>query len=273
MRSYIVDRQGLEWFSELQKVGEPPHPSIEATHRVKTDYENGRDDRPYLPMVFVFDDRRCTLTREWQYYFVAMNYGKKDNNISHDWTDDIAFCNHTGFYGKSHRRNYIMQDDMQNALPQTDKTRTCGDAKLHLTPTGIIINTRDISLSQMGDMSKDDFVSKVGSETIPQGKVLCLNGSNPPELKPGMSHPVSTQDAHTAFERYVYNPRDTPLYFFPCTTTGADNHAHAWPNSAKYPWYKNGSEPVTFMFHLAPGGDITYPPEQWTGNTPYLETL
>lgn len=223
------------------KVGDTsaPQPGSVATHRVKTDYENGRDDRPRLPMVFVFDDRRVTLTFEWQMYFVAINYGMQDNNISHVWDDNVAFCNNTGFQGSHNRRNYIMMEDLENDLPQLDKTRTCGDALLYME----------------------------------NGKVLCLNGTHNPLLKPGAAYPKNTQEAYGSWERWLYNPRDNPVYFFPCTATGNDNRAHPWANGGLYSWYKNGTTPVTWMFHVAPNADITYPPQQWTNNTPYLVEL
>lgn len=229
----------LDVHVQLPGTETPSNPGSTPTHRVKTDAENGRFDRPKLPMVFVFNEYKVVLTFEWQMYFVAINYGMKANNISHTWNDDVAFCNNSGFQGDHHCRNYILMEDLNNELPKLDKTRICGDARFSMT----------------GD------------------KVLCMNGTNSPLLKPGYSHPQNTQEAFGAFERYLYNPRDNPCYFFPCTTTGADHNAHAWPGAAYYQWYKGGTEPVTWMFMVAPNGEITYPPAQWTNNTPYVEKL
>src|SRR5512147_1529550 len=75
------------------------------THRVKTDFETGRFDRPYLPMVYVFDENKTTVTKEWQMYLVAINYGMRANNIAHILNDDVAFCNNSGLAGDHHRRN------------------------------------------------------------------------------------------------------------------------------------------------------------------------
>lgn len=217
-------------------------PTKVATHRVKTDFENGRSDRPELPMVFVFDERRVTLTKEWQMYYVAINFNMVANNISRSWDDNVAFCNNTGFHGDHNRRNYILMEDLNNDLPQLDKTRICGDARFHMEGTS----------------------------------VLCMNGTINPLLKPGAVHPQSTAEAYGAFDRYVYNPRDNPCLFFPATVTGNDFHAHSWPMKAGtgfYPWHKNGAEPVLWMFLVAPNGTITYPPQQMSNNTPILETL
>lgn len=217
-------------------------PTNTPTHRVKTDYENGRSNRPKLPMVFAFDDRRVVLTKEWQMYYVAMNYNMVANNISRSWDDNVAFCNNTGFNGSHNCRNYILMEDLNNDLPKLDKTRICGDAVLHMEGT----------------------------------QVLCMNGTSNPLLKPGAVHPQSTQEAYGAWDRYVYNPRDNPCLFFSATVTGTDFHAHPWPMQAgtgMYPWWRNGTEPVLWMFLVAPQATITYPPQQWTDATPYIEAL
>jgi hypothetical protein len=193
-------------------------------------------------MVFFFDERKVILTKEWQMYYVAINFNMVINNISRSWEDNVAFTNGTGFGGHTHARNYITMQDLNNPLPKYDKTRICGDAQFHME----------------------------------NGKVLCMNGTSNPLLKPGMTHPQSTQEAYGAFERYLYNPRDNPMLFYPSTVTGNDFHSHAWPMKAGtglYPWYKDGTTPVLYQFLVAPGGVITYPPDKWTDNTPILETL
>lgn len=227
------------------KIGAPPitdDPTRLATHRVKTDFENGRTNRPQLPMVSVFDERKVSLTKEWQMYFVACNYTMVDNNISRAWDDNVAFCNNTGFHGSHNRRNYILMEDLDNDLPQLDKTRICGDARFHMEGTS----------------------------------VLCMDGTSNPLLKPGAVHPQNTAEAHGAFDRYLYNPRDNPCLFFPATVTGNDFHAHPWPmkeGTGRYSWWRDGTEPVLWMFLVAPMAQITYPPQQWTDNTPYIEEL
>jgi hypothetical protein len=253
--------------AKITRPDTPPSgdPTTIATHRVKTDYENGRSDRPELPMVFVWDERKVILTKEWQMYYVAINFNMVVNNISRSWDDNVAFTNNTGFNGTTHARNYIMMQDLNNDLPKYDKTRTCGDALHNMKVVPMTAHIAEV----MGYTNIANAPAEVYS-------ILCMNGTSNPLLKPGFTHPQSTEEAYGAFDRYLYNPRDNPMLFFASTVTGNDFHSHAWPMKAgtgMYPWYKNGTTPVLWQFVLAPGGECYFPPKQRSGNTPYLETL
>jgi hypothetical protein len=156
-------------------------------------------------------------------------------------------------------------EDLDNELPRMDKTRTCGDALHNLKLVPMTEHIADI-------MGYDNYAN-APDEVY---SILCMNGTINPLLKPGFTHPQSTAEAYGAFDRYLYNPRDNPMLFFPATVTGNDNHAHSWPmksGTGFYPWYKNGTIPVLWMFMMAPNGEAYFPPKQRTGNTPYLETL
>lgn len=241
-RVYVVDSQGVEWFSDLKKVEEPvnggPAP-LTLTHRIMTDAEIGRTNRYNMPMVWVFNDVHVVLTKEWQMYLVAINHGMpRPNNISHIIGDGVAYCNRTGTGGKAHRRDYITMQNLDQRDPETDKTRSSGDAKLHLS----------------------------------NGAVAMLDGTKPPPLKAGFAHPQNTAEAYNSIDRYVYTPQYYPEYFCANYTTGNDGNCHPWPNGALYPWWKNGTEPVSFFFHVAKS-TVTYPPTQWTDNTPYMKEI
>lgn len=236
MRVYVTKNK-IEWYSDMIKIDRPS--SLPLTHRVLTDLEIGRTDRRNLPMVWVFNDDNVKFTKEWQMYLVAINYGMpRPNNISHIIGDEVAYFNHTGTGGKANRRDWILMENLENPDPSTDKTRTCGEATINL---------------------KDHIVAM-------------LDGTKPPLLKPGFSHPQSTIEAYMSNDRYVYTPRYYPEYFFANYTTGNDGKAHSWPNGAIYSWWKNGTEPVSFFMHVG-SAPVYYPPKDWTDNTPYLDPL
>lgn len=236
---HITDRDNIEWEGPLAKVEEPVPPHLQVTHRVKTDEEIGRTNRPGMPMVFVWNNEHVVFTREWQYYLCACNPGMRLNNIAHMLANGVAFCNKTGVGSPAYRRNWILKEDLDSSKdPETDKTRTCGDAQVR-------------------------WIS---------GSVSMLDGSKPPLLKPGFVHPSSPEEALTAIDRYMYTPQANPEFFCPCTNVGPSGRANPWAHGALYPWYQNGTTPVTFFMHIARAG-VTYPPAQWTENTPQLEAL
>ena len=214
-----------------------PNPNL---YRVLTDMEIQRFDRPRMPQVFVFSGDRVNLTREWQYFIRAINYGMILERVSAIFHYGRAFANGTGFGDPDDPRiNYFLNEDLDAPeLPQLDKVRTCGDATIEMIA----------------------------------GKVSMMDGTKPPLLKSGQTHPKTIQEAATAFERYLYNPRDYPWMFFAATTTKDDFTLGNFPNGAVYPWYKGGLTPATFLPHVAPTA-IYYPPKQWTDNTPTLKKL
>jgi hypothetical protein len=209
-------------------------------------------------MVFVFDDFNCTFGQQWQYYLRAINYNASIQMCSRMMDDNVAFMNGSGTAGKSRRRNWLKVEDMESKDPETDKTRTCGDARIQMNP---IVPTAEI-------LAKLKY--REGDKVPTIYRVTFLDGTKPPPLKVGYSYPRSLREI--SIEAYVYTPATHPAYFTPATTTGSDGKAHSWPNSPTYPWYKSGNTPVAFWPHVAVG-PVYYPPKQLTDNTPIVEEI
>lgn len=204
-------------------------------YRTLTDREVNRTNRIGMPMVFVFADVSMDLTREWQYYFCAINPGMDPKYISALLESKVAFTNSGN--GTDVCRNYITGENMGvDKLPKFDKVRTCGDS----TP---------------------EMIGNV---------VTMMDGTKPPALKPGYSQPATLAEA--TLGKYLFTPQGNPNLFFACVATGSDLNPNPLPHGALYPWYKNGRTPVTFLPHVSPVS-ITYPPARVTENTPTLAAL
>jgi hypothetical protein len=208
-------------------------------YRVLTDYELGRTNRPRLPMVFHFRETVLPISREWQWYLIAINPGMALNAVAHLLMDGVAFCNNTGLNMPGDpRQNWITNEDLTSSrLPAWSKCFTCGD-----------------NLVQIID-----------------GIITAFDGSKPPPLKPGYTWPMSREQALNP-EIYRYMPQSYPHMFFAAHTTGTDFHAHPFPNGALYPWYMDGKTPVSFLPHVA-AGVLYWPPDKVVDNTARLVKL
>lgn len=206
---------------------------VPPTHRVQTDYEIHRQDRVRLPMVFVFDNNHVRFTKEWQYFLRGVNMGMAVAAVGNLMLDGRAFFNGTGTGGKAQRRNWLTAENLDAKDPETDKTRTCGDATLIMSGTTVVM----------------------------------FDGTKPPPLKPGFTQPKTLEEV--SMDIYLYNPRTHPTMFCAAVSTGPDYKPRPFPNGALYWWYKGGTTPVSFFPHvgLLP---VTWPPSTWTDNTPHI---
>lgn len=205
-------------------------------YRVLTDIEltPPRLNRNRMPMVWIFLSLPVTLTKYWQWYLCAINYGMLRKHIAALLDYKKAFANGTGLGDPGDpRQNWITNENLKAPkLPQFDKVRTCGDAVVEMV----------------------------------EGVVTMLDGTKPPPLKPGYAQPRTINEASP--EIYLYTPQNTPELFFACVNS-VDGEPRPFPNGATYSWYKNGLTPVTFLPHVSPL-QVTYPPVKITDNTPTL---
>lgn len=164
---------------------------------------------------------KVKLTRDWQFYLVAINYAMNPKHITPLLGWKKAFTNMTGF-GKpgEPKRNYITGEGMSATEdPRFDKDRTC-------------------SLSMLsGIVAGDSLIVRV------------LDGNRPPPLKEGRKYPQRLEDID--INDYLYNPRDNWDLFFAANVVNRDGALIPFPNGAIYPWYFNGRHPVTFMPHVS----------------------
>lgn len=191
------------------------------------------------PAVFPLSDEQMKVTKEWQYFLVAINPGMKLHNVSGLLNNSKAYCNHHGFISdeadKSDgpRANFIKEEDLNADLPVFNKVFTHARA------------------------------THTGREVTEGGKTFLivdtLDGTNPPPMKPGKARPQKLKDIR--MEDYLYNPKETPLLFFVSNNVALDGRLFPFPKGSKYSWMPN-TDFYVFM-PLVSDKVVKSPLEEW----------
>lgn len=210
---------------------------ISLTTKPKIQYYQHREDKEvygYIrpcaiggcPAVFVLlePNLKTEMTKDWQYYLIAINYGMDLGDISAILDYRLAFANGTGLTNpNTPRRDYILEKNLNaRENPRLDKDRTCSRSILTGTEVG-------------------DYL-----------KLTTMDGNNPPPMKPGKSRPQTI--AEIRFEDYLYNPRDNREMFLVANTVSVKAQGNTsvapFPRGARYSW-TNDNMPYTFVPHVS----------------------
>lgn len=164
------------------------------------------------PAVFVLNEpkNKVLLTKDWQYYLIAINYGMMIEDIYLLLDDHLAFCNQTGFANLDNpgRKDYFFSRLNYDEYPRFDKDRTC---------------------------SRNLLTGEVVGDNL---KVFTMNGNEPPPMKPGKRLPQSISEINLA--DYLYNPREHRWMFVVAnrvtTKPGNMTSVAPFPRGARYDW-------------------------------------
>lgn len=212
---------------------------ISLTTKLKVQLYQHKEDKDVLgfvrpcavggcPAVFVLNEPllKVEMTKDWQYYLIAINYNMTLENIAKILDDHLAFANETGLFDSVvPRRNYILGKDLNaRELPRLDKDRTCSRSFLSGTVIG----------------------SKL--------RLNLFDGNKPPPMKIGKSLPQTI--ANIRLEDYLYNPKDNPELFLVANLVSfkeKDNTSISpFPRGAIYNW-TGDNMPYTFLPHISRG--------------------
>lgn len=224
----LIRKLGVLSDGSLQEL--PKRPPL-WTHRedVGTDLWNG-NLRPCAsggcPAVFVLKTPalKTQLTKDWQFYLLAINDHMTPYEMATELHFRLAFCNMTGLGDDDKpRRDYLRGKDLNaRELPRFDKDRTC-------------------SRSVMTGAVDGDYLL-----------VVTLDGNRPPPLKPGRSYPQRVEDVKA--DDYLYAPRTHRWLFFAANTvvaqTGGGSRLNPFPRGKVYPWTGDGRL-YTWFPHVA----------------------
>lgn len=184
------------------------------------------------PAVFVLKTpaEKVQLTKEWQFYLAAINYGMRPEDVAVELDYRLAFTNGTGLTKPGvPRRDYLRGRDLTaDELPKFDKDRTCSRSVM------------------TGTVSGDSLI------------VTTLDGKAPPPLKPGRRYPQTISEIR--MDDYLYNPRDHRWLFFAANTVGSasgGSKVYPFPRGASYPWTGDGWR-YTWFPHVS-CEEIRYP--------------
>lgn len=170
-----------------------------------------------IPAIVNLLAQSMKITREWQFAIRAWNYNMPVEKVSAIFGFEKAFTNGTGFGDPDDkRRNYLLSESLTSTEdPQFDKARTC----IRATHTGLT----------GGDYLYLDY----------------MDGTAPPELKPGKRQPRTVDEIN--IEDYLYTPQSHPWMFFACNNARAGGAVAPFDHGALYPWFMSGQRMVTWM--------------------------
>ena len=198
------------------------------------------------PAVFVLNEPKLKtkMTKDWQYYLIAINYGMDLVDIAALLDYRLAFANQTGLRNPNKpKRNWIEEKNLNaNDDPSLDKDRTC---------------------------SRNVLTGEVAGETL---RIKMFDGNKPPPMKLGKKLPQTI--AEIRIEDYLYNPRDNREMFCVANTVSVkekDNTSVApFPRGAIYEW-TGDNLPYTFIPHVS--REIIYYPLQFLIKVPVQDGL
>jgi hypothetical protein len=200
------------------------------------------------PAVFTLKEPRLKtfITKQWQYYLLAINYNMTLENVALLMHFELAFANGTGVGDDSDpRADFIREQNLFSPLPQFDKDRTCSRNLL----TGM----------------------KVGDNLL----VSTMDGNNPPPLKVGRLQPTAIEDIN--LDDYLYNPKDHPWMFVVAnrvtTKPGNQTSVAPFPRGGMYSWTGNNNlysfiplvsrevieYPLRHLYEIPQGADLPSP--------------
>lgn len=165
------------------------------------------------PAVFWLVENQMKITREWQYYLIAINRGMALQYVSHLLNNSVAYCNGHGFPadpGEAPYKNYILNEDLDAPdLPAFNKVFTHARA-CHVG-------------TEVTAASGNKFLL-----------VEAMDGTRPPLLKPGYRQPAKISEINP--DAYVFTPW-THRHLFSISNNVTDRgKLFPFDNGARYSW-------------------------------------
>jgi hypothetical protein len=184
-----------------------------------------RSCAPCPAVVVLKDDPHAVFTKQWQFYFRAINYNIPLRYISPNYGTTLAFFNGTGFPG---RHDWITGADADQKDPNADKVRTC--------VRNVITGVREGSML----------------------RVTTFDSRFPPALKIGRSYPNSVDEIN--IDDYTATPRTHPWMFVVESIVNKAGLVKPFDNGATYDW-KGDNHYYTFLPLISNHGygDVLYP--------------
>lgn len=182
------------------------------------------------PAVFVLKtEPHVFLTKQWQYFLIAINYSMDLGSVASLLHYRYAFCNFTGFGDPTDlRANFITGHNMFYKSPQFDKVRTCSRNVLTGTEVGGFL------------------------------KVKTFDSRNPPPLKPGKDYPKTISEINP--DDYLFMPRTHREMFLVANVVMSDGRVMQFPRGGLYEW-TGDNDPYSFLPHISNPdyGSVLYP--------------
>ena len=198
------------------------------------------------------EDSHTNITKQWQYYMLAINPNMSLDNVRLLLDNNLAFCNETGLRNRSDpRADYFYSQNLTEKPPQFDKVRTCSRNCL----TGVEIYSLGTALKATKNVLQGFLWSRKGTlqdvRDAISTRVLSVktfdSRSNPP-LKPGRTYPRTISEIDPA--DYLYTPQHHREMFIVANIVNRSGEVSQFPRGALYSWTQD-STIYSFLPHIS----------------------
>lgn len=209
------------------------------------------------------DDPHVFIDRQWQYYFVAINYNMPPTEVMVNLGYKTAYTNGTGFGDSSDpRANWITGQRLDAKSPQFDKVRS----NVRCVISGVEQYSLVTAIKSAQNVLKSFLWAKKGTlQDVRQAilvqnmlKVRTFDSTKSPPLKAGRSYPQSVSEINP--DDYLYLPQYNREMFLVANIVKPNGDVVQFDNGGLYDWTGDNT-PYTFLPHISnPNyGDVLYP--------------
>ena len=217
------------------------------------------------PAVFVMkDDNHVLITRQWQYYMLAINPAMTLEDVYLLMDNNLAFCNSTGFRNDSDpRADWFHNKDLTYKYPQFDKVRICSRNVV----TGVEQYSLVQALKAVRNVLQARVVARAGIADVRAAiltKVLNVSTFDSrfaPPLKFGKSYPTKPSEVNP--DDYLYLPQHNREKFIVANIVNRSGEVVQFPRGGLYSW-TNDNTPYSFLPVISNPtyGPVLYPIEK-----------
>lgn len=204
------------------------------------------------PAVFVLKgDPHSRISRQWQYYLLAINYNMTPENVASLLHYRLAYCNFTGLgHDSDPRANFITGDENTTLpLPNHDKVRT--------NSLNVLTGTEQLNIKESIRLAFKDLYSPTYKDGRRQLRfaatrnmlnVVTFDSRKNPPLKPGRTYPRNRSEINP--DDYLYMPQTHRHMFLVANVVKMNGDVYQFPRGATYPWVDDGLTPYSFLPHI-----------------------
>jgi len=201
------------------------------------------------PAVFVMkDDNHVLITKQWQYYMLAINPAMTLEDVYLLLDNNLAFCNSTGFRNDNDpRADWFHNRDLGCKPPQFDKVRICSRNAV----TGVEQYSLVQAIKAVGNVLQARLRAGIGTLADVRAAILTkvLNVSTfdsrfAPPLKPGRIYPTKISEINP--DDYLYLPRYNREKFIVANIVNRAGEVVQFPRGGLYSWTEDNT-PYSFL--------------------------
>jgi hypothetical protein len=161
------------------------------------------------------DDSHNPITKQWQYYLIAINPAMSIENVFYLLDDELAFCNSTGLRnGSDPRQDWFHNKDLTYSPPSFHKVIICSRNCVTGVEQGGYLNVKTFDIRM-----------------------------NPP-LKPGKTYPRTILEINP--DDYLYSPRYNREMFIVANIINGAGEVVQFPRGGLYEWTQDDT-PYSFL--------------------------